>query len=118
MEKMAHFFSFKSPEKIRITPEIIAIISILMLGLVLRIYKIKDYIVFLGDEGRDALVVYQILHGDLTLLGPTSSVGGFFLGPIYYYFMAPFLWLWVYEPAGPAVMVVLFGIATIYLVYS
>ena len=117
MEKVAHFFSFKAPGKIRITPEIIAIISILMLGLFLRIYKIKDYIVFLGDEGRDALVVYQILHGDLTLLGPTSSVGGFFLGPIYYYFMAPFLWLWGYDPAGPAVMVVLFGIATIYLVY-
>jgi len=40
---------------------------------------------FLGDEGRDVLIVYNILHGKLTLLGPTASVGGFFLGPIYYY---------------------------------
>jgi 4-amino-4-deoxy-L-arabinose transferase-like glycosyltransferase len=72
---------------------------------------------FLGDEGRDALVVWEMLHGDLTLLGPTSSVGGFFLGPIYYYLMAPFLWLSNYDPVGPAIMVVLFGLTTIYLVY-
>lgn len=73
---------------------------------------------FLGDEGRDVLVVYGILHGDLTLLGPTASVGGFFLGPIYYYFMAPFLWLFNYNPVGPAVMVALFGIATTFLIYK
>jgi 4-amino-4-deoxy-L-arabinose transferase-like glycosyltransferase len=72
---------------------------------------------FLGDEGRDVLVVYNILHGHLTLLGPTSSVGGFFLGPIYYYFMTPFLWLFNYDPVGPAVMVALFGIATVWLIY-
>lgn len=90
---------------------------IILFGAFLRLYKIKDYIVFLGDEGRDALVVYNILHGHLTLLGPTSSVGGFFLGPIYYYFMAPFLLLFRYDPVGPAVMVALVGLATIYLVY-
>lgn len=73
---------------------------------------------FLGDEGRDVLIVYKILHGDLTLLGPTASVGGFFLGPIYYYFMAPFLWLFNYNPVGPAVMVALFGIATVWLLYK
>ncbi|QQG41020.1 MAG: glycosyltransferase family 39 protein [Candidatus Levyibacteriota bacterium] len=73
---------------------------------------------FLGDEGRDAFVVYDILHGKPTLLGPTASVGGFFLGPIYYYFMAPFLWLFNYNPVGPAVMVALFGVATVWLVYK
>ena len=117
MEKMAHLFSLKSPEKIRLSGDKLALIAIILLGLFLRIYKIKDYIVFLGDEGRDVLVAYEILHGHLTLLGPTSSVGGFFLGPIYYYFIAPFLWLSRYDPVGPAVMVALFGIATIYLVY-
>lgn len=73
---------------------------------------------FLGDEGRDVLVAYNILHGHLTLLGPTSSVGGFFLGPIYYYFMAPFLLLFNYNPVGPAIMVALFGIATVWLLYK
>ena len=76
------------------------------------------YMTFLGDEGRDALIVYKILHGNLTLLGPTASVGGFFLGPIYYYFMVPFLWLFNYSPVGPAIMVALFGIATVWLIYK
>ena len=83
-----------------------------------RLYGIRDYMTFLGDEGRDMLVVYKILHGDLTLLGPTASVGGFFLGPIYYYFMTPFLWLFNYDPVGPSVMVAIFGIATVWLIYK
>lgn len=91
--------------------------GVLILAAFLRLYRIEDYMTFLGDEGRDVLVVYNILHGDITLLGPTASVGGFFLGPIYYYFMTPFLWLFNYNAVGPAVMVALFGIATVFLVY-
>src|SRR3989344_1455399 len=89
------------------------LVFILIYAAFLRLYLIMDYMTFLGDEGRDVLIVYKILHGDLTLLGPTASVGGFFLGPIYYYFMAPFLWLFNYNPVGPAIMVALFGIATV-----
>jgi 4-amino-4-deoxy-L-arabinose transferase-like glycosyltransferase len=94
------------------------IILIVIFSAFLRLYRIADYMTFLGDEGRDALVVYNILHGKLTLLGPTASVGGFFLGPIYYYFMAVFTLLFNYDPVGPSVMVALFGIATVYLVYK
>jgi len=74
---------------------------------------------FLGDEGRDVLVVKRMLvDGKFTLLGPTASVGGFFMGPIYYYFMAPFLWAWNLNPVGPAIMVALFGIATVLLIWK
>lgn len=93
------------------------VVCILFLAAFLRLYRIQDYMTFLGDEGRDVLVVWNILHGHPTLLGPTASVGGFFLGPLYYYFMTPFLWLFNYNPVGPAVMVALFGIATVWLVY-
>ncbi|MBI2074338.1 MAG: glycosyltransferase family 39 protein [Candidatus Levybacteria bacterium] len=96
----------------------IFILGILILSAFIRFYRIQDYMTFLGDEGRDVLVVYNILHGNFTLLGPTASVGGFFLGPIYYYFMAPFLWLFNYNPVGPAVMVAFFGIVTVFLVYK
>ncbi len=94
------------------------IIIILLLAAFLRLYRIADYMTFLGDEGRDVLIVYEILHGKLTLLGPTASVGGFFLGPIYYYFMTPFLWLFNYNPVGPAIMVAFFGVATVWLIYK
>ncbi|MEK7533958.1 MAG: glycosyltransferase family 39 protein [Patescibacteria group bacterium] len=111
MEKVAHFFADKTPSSTWIS-------GILLLASFLRLYRIQDYLTFLGDEGRDVLVVYKILHGQPTLLGPTASVGGFFLGPIYYYLMTPFLWLSNYNPVGPAVMVAFFGVATVFLVYK
>ena len=99
--------------------ELIILILILLLAAFLRLYKIEDFMVFLGDEGRDALVVKRIIIDHRwTLLGPTASVGGMFLGPIYYYFMIPFLWAFHLEPVGPAIMVALFGIATVFLVYK
>lgn len=100
-----------------LTKENIALLIILVIAAFFRLYKIEKYLRFLGDEGRDVLVAYNILHGHLTLLGPTSSVGGFFLGPIYYYYMAPFLWLFNYNPVGPAVGVALIGILTVLLLY-
>ena len=84
----------------------------------LRLYRIEDYLIFLGDEGRDVLVVRQILHGHLTFLGPRASAGDFFLGPIYYYFMAPFLFLSNFNPVGPAIMVALLATATVFLIYK
>lgn len=91
---------------------------ILLVSAYLRLWRIEDYMTFLGDEGRDVLVVKRmIVDHKFTLLGPTASVGGFFLGPIYYYFMIPFLWVFNLSPVGPAVMVALFGIVTVFLVY-
>jgi len=98
--------------------EFLIILGILFLASFLRLYRIADYMTFLGDEGRDALVVKRIIvDHKLTLLGPTASVGGFFLGPLYYYLMVPFLWIFRLNPVGPAVMVALFGILTVWLVY-
>jgi len=99
-------------------PQTFVLLAILILAAYLRFWRISDYMTFLGDEGRDMLVVKRmIVDHKWTLLGPTASVGGFFLGPVYYYFMLPFLWLWRLDPTGPAVMVALFGTATVYLVY-
>ena len=96
---------------------IILLALILVLAAFMRLYMISKYMTFLGDEGRDALVAKGILEGHLTLLGPRASAGDFFTGPIYYYMMAPFLWLFHLDPVGPAVMVALFGIATVFLIY-
>jgi 4-amino-4-deoxy-L-arabinose transferase-like glycosyltransferase len=96
---------------------LIFLILILFLAAFLRLYHISDYMTFLGDEGRDVLVAKDMLEGHLTLLGPRSSAGDFFMGPAYYYMITPFLWLFRLDPVGPAVMVALFGIATVFLVY-
>ena len=97
--------------------EVALLIIILLVASFMRLYRISDYMTFLGDEGRDAIVARDILHGNFTLLGPRASAGDFFLGPIYYYMMAPFLLMTNYDPVGPAIMVALFGIATVFLIY-
>lgn len=97
---------------------LLILLVILLLGAFFRLYKIREYMTFLGDEGRDVLVVKRmIVDHKFTLLGPITSVGSMYMGPIYYYFMAPFLWVTNLDPVGPAIMVALFGIATIGLVY-
>ena len=91
---------------------------ILIVAAFVRLYRISDYLHFLGDEGRDVLVVKRIIvDHKFTLLGPVTSVGSMYLGPIYYYFMVPFLWLWNLDPTGPAVMIVLFCLVTIFIMY-
>lgn len=83
-----------------------------------RLYRIGPGLQFLGDQGRDALVMYRLLaQGDLPFIGPITSVGGFYLGPLYYYLMAPFLWFWRFNPVGPAVATAVLGIITVPLLY-
>jgi 4-amino-4-deoxy-L-arabinose transferase-like glycosyltransferase len=92
---------------------------IILLAAYLRLYRINDYMAFLGDEGRDALIVKRmIVDHNFTLLGPITSVGLMHLGPIYYYFMAPFLLLSRLDPVGPAIMVALFSVATVLLIWK
>jgi 4-amino-4-deoxy-L-arabinose transferase-like glycosyltransferase len=92
--------------------------AILLFGAILRLYRIDEYMIFLADQGRDALVVRRLLvNFDPILVGPGTSVGNMYLGPIYYYMMAPALWLANYSPVGPSVMVALFGIATIFFLW-
>jgi 4-amino-4-deoxy-L-arabinose transferase-like glycosyltransferase len=98
--------------------EVIILGLILLVGAFFRLYKINEYMTFLGDEGRDVIIVRNLLvHGDPILIGPGTSVGGMYLGPLYYYFMAPFLLLANFSPVGPAIGVALLGVATIWLVW-
>ncbi len=99
--------------------EIILIAVLILTAAFFRFYKISDYVVFLGDEGRDMIVMRNIfLNKDIPFLGPTASVGGFYLGPIYYWMAAPFLFITNYNPVGPSYMVAIFGLATVLLLYK
>jgi len=73
---------------------------------------------FLGDQGRDAIIVKRIFTDlDPVFIGPVTSVGNMYLGPGYYYFMLPWLWLSYPSPVGPAYAVAVLGIITIFLMY-
>lgn len=98
--------------------ELIAISLILAVAALTRLYRISEYMTFLGDEGRDVSVVRDMVLGrKFTLIGPGTSIGNMYLGPLYYYLMIPALALWRLSPVGPAVMIAGFGILTVALVW-
>jgi hypothetical protein len=91
---------------------------IILLGMFLRLYRLQETVMFQGDQGRDAILVKNlIINGNIPLLGPVTSVGNMYLGPFYYYFMAPWLRLTYPNPIGPAYGVALVSILTLPLVY-
>jgi len=99
--------------------EFAILIAILVVGAFLRLYKIDEYMTFLGDEGRDAIVVRRLLvYFDPILIGPGTSIGNMYLGPLYYYLIAPSLLLAGFSPVGPSAFVALVGIATVFLVWK
>lgn len=76
------------------------LILIILLAFI-RFYRLEEFITFLGDQGRDAIIIKRIATLEkLPAIGPVSSVGGVFLGPFYYYLMAPFLLLFQFNPVG------------------
>lgn len=94
------------------------LVIVLLIASFLRFYKIDEYLPFLGDEGRDVRVVRRfITNFDLMFIGPRTSIGDMYLGPLYYYLISPFLLLWNFSPTGPAVFVALLGIGTVFLLW-
>ena len=91
---------------------------ILLVGAFLRLYRISEYMTFLGDEGRDVIIVRRLLvYLDPILIGPGNSIGNMYLGPLYYYMMAPALFLAGFSPVGPALQIALLGVGTVFFVW-
>jgi len=94
------------------------LVIILVVGAFLRLYRIPEYMTFLGDEGRDVIIVRRLITElDLILVGPGTSIGNMYLGPLYYYMMAPALALAGLSPVGPAIQIALLGVLTIWFVW-
>lgn len=98
--------------------EFIIFLTILLVAAFLRFYKLDQYMTFLGDEGRDALMIKRILTTfDIPLIGPPTSIGNMYLGPLYYYMMSlPMAIFWL-SPLAAAGMVALIGTTTVGLIY-
>lgn len=94
------------------------LVFILLAALALRLYRIEGFMTYLGDEGRDVRIVRDLItKGDLVFIGPQTSIGNMYLGPLYYYLMAPALFLSGLDPVGPAIMVALLSVLTVFLTW-
>jgi 4-amino-4-deoxy-L-arabinose transferase-like glycosyltransferase len=97
-----------------------ALLLILLLALALRLYKLPS--AFYGTVSelfRDLNVIYEFLvNGQWPLLGPSASVGQFYFGAVYYYILAPFVYLFHFQPLGAILVSTLFSLFSIWLFYK
>ena len=90
---------------------------IMLIAAILRSYRMSDLAVFLADQASDSTAVYNILHGGFTLLGPITSIGGFYNGPIVYYLMAPVFWIFHSDPLSGTIFKTILSCFTIPFIF-
>ncbi|QQG44572.1 MAG: glycosyltransferase family 39 protein [Candidatus Roizmanbacteria bacterium] len=91
---------------------------LIFIAAVLRLYQLDKLTIFLSDQGRDAIIVERILtFKNFPLIGAPTSIGQVFLGPFYYYLIAPFLFIFQFNPAGMAYGVAFLSLIGIVLSY-
>src|SRR3989344_6790507 len=83
-----------------------------------RIYRAQDLMAFYYDQGRDALVIWRLWHeGRPFLIGPITGLAGIFLGPLYYYLIAPFYLIGGGDPRIPAVFLATLTVMALPVLY-
>jgi 4-amino-4-deoxy-L-arabinose transferase-like glycosyltransferase len=94
------------------------LIFLLLSGFFLRTYRLGDLLGFYFDQGRDAKVIWELWHNHkFFLIGPTTGIEGIFLGPFYYYLIAPAYLLGGGSPVWPAVELALINVLAIGIFY-
>ncbi|MEK9201153.1 MAG: glycosyltransferase family 39 protein [Patescibacteria group bacterium] len=80
------------------------VVSVILLGLFFRTYKTPEYLGFWYDQGRDALVIWDLIYNHkFFLIGPTTGIAGIFRGPWYYWLITPLYFFGKGDPVWPAV---------------
>ncbi len=91
---------------------------ILIAAFFLRVYRIGTVLGFYFDQGRDAGVIWDLIHlHKFFLIGPTTGLPGIFRGPYYYYLIAPFYFLGKGNPIWPSIFLSFTTILAIILIY-
>lgn len=94
------------------------IITILLLAIFIRLYKLNDLMVFIGDQGWFYLSARDMItEGDFPLVGITASHTWLHQGALWTYMLTPTLWLFSFNPIGPAYLSIAVGIITVGALY-
>lgn len=94
------------------------LIVILLFSAFFRLFRLDQLLGFWYDQGRDALVIWDLLHnGKFFLIGPVTGIEGIFLGPFYYYLLAFFYFLGKGNPVTAAAGIQWITVGAVFLAY-
>lgn len=96
----------------------LCLLVLLALATFFRVFRTDQVLGFYFDQGRDALVIADLLEkGKWFLIGPTTGIAGIFRGPFYYYLIAPFYLIGNGNPLYPALFLAILSVAALVLLY-
>jgi hypothetical protein len=92
---------------------------VLLLALYVRIYRLPEILGFWYDQGRDALVIWDLIkNGKLFLIGPMMGNTGVFRGPWYYYLITPAYYLSNGNPLYANYFLIFISVLGLYFLYK
>ncbi|MGH7204296.1 MAG: ArnT family glycosyltransferase, partial [Candidatus Levyibacteriota bacterium] len=96
-------------------PKVLLLTIILLAVITFQFYRLSSPGSMLGNNGLDIAATQDIFRGHLFPAGPTAPGSSYATGPLYYYLVLPFVW--IFGQSGTIVMVEIFTFATIYLFF-
>ena len=94
------------------------LLLILFIGIFLRLYRLEDLMLFIGDQGWFYLQARDMLFtGNIPLVGITSSHVWLHQGPFWTYILSFLMGIFGFNPVVGSYFTVLMGVATVWLVY-
>lgn len=98
------------------------IIFTLIIAFVVRVFRINKFLGFYYDQGRDALVIWNLIHKGKfflvgPLIGPTMGMGDIPRGPWYYWLITPFYWFGRGNPIYPSIFLIFTTVLSIYFLF-
>lgn len=97
----------------------VLVFTILAFALFVRVYRLPDILGFWYDQGRDALVIWDLIHnGKFFLIGPMMGNTGIFRGPWYYYLITPAYYFSGGNPVYANYFLILISVFGLFLLYK
>lgn len=94
------------------------LIALLVITFLVRIVHIEQYTEFLGDQGREGIVIYNAWKNKtVPQVGPPVSTGQH-LGPFFYYLIAPAFIVGNFNPVVPVIFLILLEVGTVYVLFK
>lgn len=95
-------------------PQLFLLILIILLAFFFRTYQVVERFEFAHDADLYSWMVKDIvINGHLRLVGQETSAPGIFIGPLFYYLLAPFYLFFNMDPVGSIVPTIIIGLLTI-----
>jgi len=93
------------------------LIGIIILSVFLNFYMLGSLHPFIGDQGWFYVSARDLINGQIPLVGITASYTWLSQGALWTYMLAPFLYIFNFDPVGGAYLSAILGVLSVLIIY-